>query len=99
MDSVKISGAYYSVVSNIDTTSTPSITILWYMLHSQTYGQVWHKTIFGVFKRRAGAHTRSTYPKIPLAPSAFPLLEAPWVPGNKPNEINPTKSALEFSKK
>ena len=35
--------------------------------------------------RRAGAHTRPAWLKIPSAPSAFPLLWAPQVLGNKPN--------------
>ena len=35
--------------------------------------------------RRAVAHTRPAFPKMPMAPSAFPLLGAPQAPGNEPN--------------
>ena len=35
--------------------------------------------------RRAVAHTARSLPKMPTAPSAFPLLGAPQAPGNEPN--------------
>ena len=37
------------------------------------------------FRRRIGAQTRSAAPKMPRATSAFPLIGAPQVPGNKPS--------------
>ena len=42
--------------------------------------------------RRAVAHTRPEFPKMPTAPSAFPLLGAPQAPGNKPNLPEGSKS-------
>ena len=44
---------------------------------------VWHEAFFGGSRRKAGAHTRPAFPKMLKAPSAFPLLGAPQVPGNK----------------
>ena len=41
---------------------------------------------------RAVAHTRPEIPKIPTAPSAFPLLGAPQAPGGKPNLPEGSKS-------
>ena len=35
--------------------------------------------------RRAVAHTRQAFPKMPTAPSAFPWLGAPQAPGDEPN--------------
>ena len=44
--------------------------------------------------RRAVAHTRPEFPKMPTAPSAFPLLGAPQAPGDKPKpEPRPDNSA------
>ena len=40
---------------------------------------------YGRSGRRAEADKRPALPKIPSAPSAFPLLGAPQAPGNKPN--------------
>ena len=34
---------------------------------------------------RAVAHMRPEFPKMPMAPSAFPLLGAPQAPGDEPN--------------
>ena len=42
--------------------------------------------------RRAVAHTRPEFPKMPTAPSAFPLLGAPQAPGDKPNLPEGSKS-------
>ena len=57
-----------------------------YLLTAPPYGQVWHKAFFlGGTGRRAVAHTRPEFPKMPTAPSAFPLLGAPQAPGDKPN--------------
>ena len=42
--------------------------------------------------RRAVAHTRPEFPKMPTAPSAFPLLGAPPAPGDKPNLPEGSKS-------
>ena len=41
--------------------------------------------IFGGSRHWVGAHTRPAGPKVPSAPSTFPLFEAPQAPGNKPN--------------
>ena len=41
--------------------------------------------LFGGSGRRAGAHTRPAFSKIPTVPSASPLLGAPRASGNKPN--------------
>ena len=40
---------------------------------------------YGGSGRRAVAHTHPTFPKMPTAPSAFPLLGAPQAPGDEPN--------------
>ena len=64
-------GAYYSCCSGL--------------LHAPPNVQVRHKAFFGASGRRARAHTRPAWPKIPSAPLAFPLLGAPQAPGNKPN--------------
>ena len=45
--------------------------------------------------RRAVAHTRPAFPKIPSAPSAFPLLGAPQAPGDQPNPPEGGKSLGE----
>ena len=42
--------------------------------------------------RRAVVHTRPEFPKMPTAPSAFPLLGAPQAPGDKPNLPEGSKS-------
>ena len=42
--------------------------------------------------RRAIAHTRPEFPKMPTVPSAFPLLGAPQAPGDKPNLPEGSKS-------
>ena len=42
--------------------------------------------------RRAVAHTRPEFPKMPTAPSAFPSLGAPQAPGDKPNLPEGSKS-------
>ena len=42
--------------------------------------------------RRAVAHTRPEFPKMPTAPSAFLLLGAPQEPGDKPNLPEGSKS-------
>ena len=47
---------------------------------------------FGGTGRRAVAHTRPEFPKMPTAPSAFPLLGAPQAPGDKPNLPEGSKS-------
>ena len=39
----------------------------------------------GGTRRRAVAHMRPEFPKMPMAPSAFPLLGAPQAPGDEPN--------------
>ena len=41
--------------------------------------------LFGGSGHRAEAHTRPAWTKIPTAPSAFPLLGAPYAPGNNPS--------------
>ena len=46
----------------------------------------------GGTRRRAVAHTRPEFPKMPTAPSAFPLLGAPQAPGDKPNLPEGSKS-------
>ena len=48
--------------------------------------------IFGSSEQRAVAHTRPAFPKIPTAPSAFPLLGAHQVPGDEPNPPEGSKS-------
>ena len=64
-----------------------------YLLAAPPYGQVWHKAFFlGGTGRRAVAHTRPEFPKMPTAPSAFPLLGAPQAPGDKPNLPEGSKS-------
>ena len=40
---------------------------------------------YGGSGRRAVAHTRPAFPKMPMAPSAFSLLGAPQAPGDEPN--------------
>ena len=40
---------------------------------------------YGGSGRRAAAHTRPEFPKMPTVPSAFPLLGAPQAPGDEPN--------------
>ena len=42
------------------------------------------RPLFGGSERRAGAHTRLAFLKMPTAPSAFPLLGAPQAPGDVP---------------
>ena len=42
--------------------------------------------------RRAVAHTRPEFPKMPTAPSAFPLLGVPQAPGDKPSLPEGSKS-------
>ena len=42
--------------------------------------------------RGSVAHTRPEFPKMPTAPSAFPLLGAPQAPGDKPNLPEGSKS-------
>ena len=42
--------------------------------------------------RRAVAHTRPGFPKMPTAPSAFPFIGAPQAPGDKPNLPEGSKS-------
>ena len=65
----------------------------WYLSTAPPYGQVWHKAFFlGGTGRRAVAHTRPEFPKMPTAPSAFPLLGAPQAPGDKPNLPEGSKS-------
>ena len=50
-----------------------------------TTERVWHKAfLLDGSGRRAGAHTRPTFPKMPTAPSAFPLSGAFQAPGNNP---------------
>ena len=44
--------------------------------------------------QRAGAHTRPAFPKMPTAPSAFPLFRAPQTPGDEP----PTKGVKAWGK-
>ena len=46
-------------------------------------GHVWHKAFFGGSERRAVAHTHPVLSKIPTAPSALLLLEAPQAPGDE----------------
>ena len=58
---------------------------LWYLLTAPPNRQVWHKAFYGGSGRRAVAHTRPTFPKMPTAPSAFSWLEAPTR-----HAINPT---------
>ena len=50
------------------------------------------RPFFGGSGYRTQAHTRPAWPKIPSAPSAFPLLGAPQVLGNKPNAPEGGKS-------
>ena len=47
--------------------------------------------------RRAGAHTRPAFPKMPTSPSAFPLLGARQVPGNEPTSQKGVKAWEEGS--
>ena len=65
-----------------------------YLLHAPPNGQVWHKAFFGGPGRRAGAHTRPAWPKIPPDSSAFPLLGAPQASGNKYNS-HPTPKGVK----
>ena len=50
---------------------------------------------YGGSGRRAVAHTRPAFPKMPTAPSAFPLLGAPQAPGDEPNPPEGGKSLGE----
>ena len=64
-----------------------------YLLTAPPYGQVWHKAFFlDGTGRRAVAHTRPEFPKMPTAPSAFPLLGVPQAPGDIPNLPEGSKS-------
>ena len=47
---------------------------------------------YGGSGRRAVAHTRPAFPKMPMTPSAFPWLGAPQAPGNEPNLPEGSKS-------
>ena len=60
-----------------------------YLLYAPPNGQCLY---FGGSGRKAGAHTRPAWPKIPTAPSAFPVLAALLAPGNKPNSSEGGKS-------
>ena len=65
-----------------------SLLILIYFLvlvARPTEGASVAQDLFDGSMRRAKAHTRLAWPKIPSAPSALPLLGAPQAPGNKPN--------------
>ena len=42
------------------------------------------RPFLGGSRRRAGAHTHPAFPKMPTAPSAFPLVGAPQAPGDDP---------------
>ena len=46
-------------------------------------GKCGTRPFLGGSRRRAGAHTRPALPKMPTAPSAFPLLGSPQAPGNE----------------
>ena len=48
-------------------------------------GKCGTRSFLGGSGRRAGAQTRPAFPKMPKAPSAFPLLGVPPAPGDKPN--------------
>ena len=50
--------------------------------------------LLGGTGRRAVAHTRPEFQKMPTAPSAFPLLGAPQAPGDKPNLLEGSKSLV-----
>ena len=56
------------------------LQLLQYLSSVPPTGQLWHKAFFRWVRHRAGAHTRSAWPKIPSTPSAFPLLGAPQTP-------------------
>ena len=43
------------------------------------------RPFYGGSEARAVAHTRPAFPKMPTAPTAFPLLGAPQAPGDEPN--------------
>ena len=47
---------------------------------------------YGGSGRRAVAHTRPAFPKMPTAPSAFPWLGAPQAPGDEPSLLEGSKS-------
>ena len=65
--------------------ATP-LRYLRYLMHAPPYWHVWHKAFFlGGSRCRAVAHTRPEFAKMPLAPSAFPLLGVPQAPSNEPN--------------
>ena len=73
--------------------STVLLQLQRYLLRAPPNGQVWHKAFFyGGSGRRAVAHTRPAFPKMPTAPSAFPLLGAPQAPGDEPNLPEGSKS-------
>ena len=59
--------------------------ILRYLMTAAPNRHVWHKAFYGGSDRRAGAHTHPAFPKMPTAPSAFPLLGEPQAPGDEPN--------------
>ena len=55
-------------------------------------GKCGTRPFLGGSGRRAGAHTRPTFPKMPTAPSAFPLLGVPQAPDDKPTHPEGGKS-------
>ena len=61
---------------------------LQYLMTTPPNGHVWHKAFFGVSESKAVAHTRPAFPKMLMAPSAFPLIGVPQASGD---ESNPTK--------
>ena len=58
-------------------------------------GKYGTRPFLGGTGRRAVAHTCPEFPKMPTAPSAFPLLGAPQAPGDKPNLPEVSKSLGE----
>ena len=67
----------------------PPWSICWPPHLTGKYGT---RPFLGGTGRRAVAHTRPEFPKMPTAPSAFPLLGAPQAPGDKPNLPEGSKS-------
>ena len=64
-------------------------------MHAPPNGQVWHKAFFWwVWAQGRRSHAPRHFPKMPTAPSTFPLLGAPQAPGDKPNLPEGSKSRM-----
>ena len=63
---------------------------IWWPPHPT--GMCGTRSFYGGSERRAVANTRPAFPKMPSAPSAFPWLGVPQVPGDEPNPPKEVKA-------